>query len=155
MGVELIYFHGMNTTLMHERFERFVTSAFNKAPGDFYVEGIMDPILDGDDETPITLNLRELTVPLINGFNEKYQEEVDVIGADNIRYENIAFEAIRDFQRFLTLNYHLEGDAITQVEAFCSHLSAELTAELLQEVREAREAEDRGFEGRVLPFNRS
>lgn len=154
-GFELIYFCNMEKTLMHERFERFVKTAFNNAPGDIYVDGIMDPVLDGDDETPVTLNLRELSSPLLNGFDEKYQEEVIAVGAEHIRYETVALEAIQDFQRFLILNYHLENDAVTQVEAFCGHLSAELTAELLREVHEAKNAEDRGFEGRILPFKRT
>lgn len=143
----------MEKTLFHERFERFVKSAFERAP-DVTVEGVQEPILDFDEAVPVTIKLREYSLQLINGFDNLYQTEVETVGAENIRYETIANDAIRDFEEWLTRNFNLEGEAVTDMETFCHFLSAELIGEFFQEIREAKGAEERRFEGSVTPFRK-
>ena len=90
----------MGKTLFHERFERFVKSAFERAPN-VTVAGVQEPILDFDEAIPVTLRLREYSLQLINGFDHLYQKEIDAGDAENIRYETIANDAIRDFEEWL------------------------------------------------------
>ena len=115
---------------------------------------MQEPLLDFDEAVPVALKLREYSLQLINGFDNLYRREVETIGAEDIRYETIANDTIQDFGEWLTRNFNLEGEAVTDMETFCHFLSAELIGEFAREVREAKSAEERGFEGSVTPFRK-